>query len=169
MERRKFIESSSDEYYKSEDDFWSSGDDDRAKSSKKTKTSSNNTPEAFKRIQKTSTQAKNDAKKLRTALINEVYHRQNVDEKFLMMKSKTRRHLTRLRDENEQLRRDILKLRTENERLTSRECTVCANEMSHPSVLIPCYHVFCSNCAKQLENCPICTRLITQTPRIYIP
>jgi hypothetical protein len=48
------------------------------------------------------------------------------------------------------------------------ECAVCLDTERNRSVLVPCGHAFCQQCAPQLVKCPLCPIPITSVMRIYL-
>ena len=65
----------------------------------------------------------------------------------------------------EQLRQERSALMVES------RCTICFRDrddgVNVDTVLVPCGHVFCSECAAQLRDCSICRTRIEKRQRFY--
>lgn len=47
------------------------------------------------------------------------------------------------------------------------ECSVCLDSLCD-TVLLPCMHLFCSDCVDKLVECPQCRRPVTGQSRVYL-
>jgi len=90
-----------------------------------------------------------------------------------------------LKDKNKELQKEnsilldnIKKFKINSEELISKikkhgniicalECSICMDNISD-NILLPCGHLFCSNCLNQLKECPTCRIHILSKRRLYI-
>lgn len=61
----------------------------------------------------------------------------------------------------------ISKIKKHGNIISSLECSICMDNISD-NILLPCGHLFCSNCLNQLKECPTCRIHILSKRRLYI-
>lgn len=57
---------------------------------------------------------------------------------------------------------------TLEEIVDSLTCQVCADSELN-TALVPCGHLLCDDCAKRLEECPMCRTQVSARQRVYYP
>ena len=61
----------------------------------------------------------------------------------------------------------ISKIKKHGNIIQSLECSICMDNISD-NILLPCGHLFCSNCLNQFTQCPTCRVHILSRRKLYI-
>ena len=72
-------------------------------------------------------------------------------------------NINRFKENSEEL---IHKIKKYGNIIHSLECSICMDNISD-NILLPCGHLFCSNCLNQFTQCPTCRVHILSKSKLY--
>ena len=116
----------------------------------------------------------NELETINSAVQNLQLFQNELEDKNIELQKKN----TELQKENTILLHNINSFKINSEELINKikkhgniiqalECSICMDNISD-NILLPCGHLFCSDCLNQFTNCPTCRVHILSKRRLYI-